>query len=319
MFSSFFYDRLSVMPSCWSFTLAALSVLIIQGMTSLAFAQELSEKTPQEEWKKEIGEDVNTLANRIDSYFGQTRADDERSGSTLRLAPQLQVGEFMTPQTSVDLRLNLHLRNLEQFGHEIGDKLFGLNSDPSDDPTGSKPSGTSKSNREEWNWTKSIETHAAGLAPPTYGVLVRVRKNYPGKRKWIHRFWWSIGWDNDLLWENNANFSSDYAIGKNLLFRWFNQWTYNMSSSLQTTSQGPSFYQTVSDHLSVSYDARMNMAVEAGAWVLDNYSFGSTIRRRLKNRWIFLEVDPVVDFGRSHFFQRQLSVLAKVEFVFGDI
>ena len=283
----------------------------------LSYLSALADPKPQA-WNEELGNEVNSLANRIDSYFGQQRADDEKSGSTLRLSPQLGISEFATPRPALDMRLNLHLSTVEKWGRDATDYVFKDNSADSNgevnEPIGDELSHYSPKIE---GWTQSVETHAAGLAPPVYGLLFRARKSYEW-RKWINRVWISTGWQSDSLWENNANFTSDYAVSKTLLFRFFNQWTYNMSSSLQTTSHGPSWYHTVSDKLSFSYDFRANMAVESGAWVLDNYSAAMTIRRMLKRNWIFLEIDPSVDFGRTYSFQRQLAVFAKVEFVFGN-
>lgn len=284
----------------------------------LAQASAFADPKPQT-WNEEVGYEVNSLANRIDSYFGQKRADDEKSGSTLRLSPQLGISEFSAPKPALDMRLNLHLSTVEKWGRDATDYIFKDNSSDSNDGEENEPIGDELSHYSPKveGWTQSVETHAAGLAPPVYGLLLRVRKNYDW-HKWINRVWFSTGWQSDSLWENNANLTSDYAVSKTLLFRFFNQWTYNMSSSLQTTAQGPSWYHTYSDKLSFSYDFRVNMAIESGAWLLDNYSATMTIRRMLKRNWIFLEIDPSVDFGRSYGFQRQLSLFAKVEFVFGN-
>ena len=270
-----------------------------------------------EDVHEDLGETVNGLANSIDSYFGDIRADDERNGSTLRITPGWNVAEFQSPQTAVDMRLNLKLKNLEQFGQDIGNKIFG--NQPSE------PSGPAKKDifgnevsADNWDWNHSVETHAAGLAPPNYGILIRLRKNLQTSQM-VHRFWWSTGWQSDTLWENNANFSSDYKINKRWLFRWFNQWTWNMSSSLQTTSHGPSFYQSVSDNFSIAYDTRINMQIIAGSWDLNNYGFTATFRRRLKNRWMYLQIIPGINFAYANSFQRALSFFAGLEMVFGDI
>jgi hypothetical protein len=294
----------------WS--LATLPAWIVLFVATASLAQ--TENINTEDLHDELAEHVNSLANYIDSYFGQIRADDERSGSTLRIAPQFVVGEFATPQASVDTRVNLRLKNFERLGQNIVDRMFNYE-DPEDKPLEEELNSQGKAPE---GWTRNIEAHSAGIAPPTYGILVRFRRNWQ-RETWIHRFYWSTGWSSDSLWQSDANFSSDHALSKEVLFRWFNQWSYNLSSSLQTTSHGPSIYHTLSEKLSISYDARVNYAVESSAIVLDDYSLGTSLRRRLNRKWIFLEIDPSVSFGRIHQFQRQLNILAKIEFVFGDL
>ena len=269
-----------------------------------------------EDLREDLGDSVNGFANSIDSYFGDIRADDERSGSTMRITPNWNVSEFATPQTAVDVRLNLKLKNLEQFGQDINDKIFGPAA-PENKAAQKKDIFGNDVSADNWNWNRSIETHAAGLAPPNYGILVRFRKNYQTAQM-VHRFWWSTGWQSDVLWENNANFSSDYKINKRWLLRLFNQWTWNMSSSLQTTSHGPSFFQTISDNLSMSYDLRFNMQIIASSWDLNNYGASMTMRRRLSNRWMYLTITPGINFAYVNSFQRALSFFAGLEMVFGD-
>jgi len=282
----------------------------------LLFSPFATAESASDNWNDQVGVEVNSLANSIDSYFGEIRADDESSGSTLRLAPQFQAAEYATPQSTFDMRLNLKLRNLEKLGQDVSDKVMQNTQENLDRVIDGDQPATHRD--RQWGWSRNLETRVAGVNPVNYGSLVRIRRNFQDDL-WVHRFWWSGGWSNDLLWLTEANFSSDYALQKYLLFRWINQWTDNLSSSLQTTSHGPSLFQSITDNLSVSYDARVNMAIEAGAWVLNDYSFGTAVRRRLRNRWIFLELDTGVDFARQHSFARQLNVLAKIEFVFGSI
>ena len=264
-------------------------------------------------WKSRLDNRINSLANSLDSYFGDIRADDESHHSTVRISPGETIGEFNSPQSAVDIRANLRMTNLEKLGRDLERNIFGSNENH-DEQEGETEA--QKKYDEQWGWHRTIESRLIGAAPPAYGSLIRWRKNFQ-EDQIIHRYWASIGWLSNTLWEDNMNFSSDFEMSKSLLFRWFNQWTWNMSSSLQSTSHGPSIYDSISDRLKISYDFRINMAIENHAWVLDNYILSATLRRQMNRKWIFLEATPSISFGRIYGFDRDLAIFARVEFVFG--
>ena len=68
-------------------------------------------------YPEEFGETVSGavvgLANRIDSFFGDARSDDERNGSTLRIIPSYTLFSNQPAVSELGFNLNLKLINLE--------------------------------------------------------------------------------------------------------------------------------------------------------------------------------------------------------------
>jgi len=283
---------------------------------------------PVEIVQQDLSERVVSLANQLDSFFGLKRADDEKNGSTLRIIPSHQMREYATPVSEFEIRLNLKLLNLEKQGRALEDRIFSRDKKEEEEQLDVKPA--TKADRayeaeqkrqrelqEQWGWNYNFENRIIVKNPLGLLSKIRVRKNFEGDI-FTHRFFNEFGWHSDTLWQENANFSSDYPLSDTLLYRFSNELNWIFRTNIITSSHGPSLIKSLSAQDSISYDARINGVIQSFNWTLDNYGLGVTYRRQLDNKWIFYDLNPSLYFSRAENFKRAFAFFIRFEFVFGD-
>ncbi len=288
------------------------------------------EKSVTEDMQKNVSKRVVSLANRLDSIFGEKRSYDEKNGSTLRLIPSYRVSEYATPIAELEINLNLKLLNLEREGRQLEERIFSPNDEaaPEDtldlieDPKYKNNEYEREQERlrieqEQWGWNYNVESRIVVKAPLGFFSKLRARKNFRGD-KFTHRFYNEFGWDSTTYWQELASFSSDRELTRKLLFRFNNELNWFFQTNAISSSHGPSLIQSLGPRDSISYDLRANGVIEKFGWTLDSYGPSVTYRRQLQRKWIFYELSPAITFSRVNNFKRALSFFMRVEFVFGD-
>ena len=289
-----------------------------------------SEKSVTEDMQKDVSKRVVSLANRLDSLFGEKRSYDEKNGSTLRLIPSYRVSEYATPVAELEINLNLKLLNLEREGRELEERIFSPQGEPApedtldliEDPKYKNNEYEREQERlrieqEQWGWNYNVESRVVVKAPLGFFSKLRARKNFRGD-KFTHRFYNEFGWDSTSYWQELASFSSDKELTRKLLFRFNNELNWYFYTNAISSSHGPSLIQSLSPKDSISYDLRANGVIERFVWTLDSYGPSVVYRRQLERKWIFYELNPAITFSRLNNFKRELSFFMRVEFVFGD-
>lgn len=308
---------------------SALVVLLAFLVGARASAQDTlpSEKAPRrspqemlDETQARISRRLIQLANRLDSFFGEKRADDELNRSSVRLLYDYRVRDEKRPIDETEVRFNIRLPNLE--------RLFRLSVSKNDEaPTASSggpqanssqtlaPPQLSGDAREPWRFRAD-----AGLNvnfPPVVFARSRLRKNWHAA-PFIHRFVGEVGWFSDQGWGQNNSLFHDYALRKNLLFRFVHDQSWQITIKEFRTTHGPSLLQTLTDQDALSYNARVATQAE-GIWFASNYSLSVSYRRNLTGDWLFGEIVPTLDFPRAERFRRAPSILLRIESLFAQL
>lgn len=265
---------------------------------------------------------VFTLSNRLDSFFGEKRADDEANLSTLRLVHSNYFSESGAQSDDFQARMNLRLKNIEDFGLRLQESILRFFELDNSAAGSGGPEGTGgqieKARAELKKWNLNWENRVGITRTLDLFSILRARRNFEGD-PFTHRFYQEVGWSNIDEWQAVTSLNSDKELTPALLFRIINEFHWAMTAHTYTTTHGPSFIQSLDENNSISYDARFFTKEEEQAWYGEGSSLGVNFRRRFQNRWLFLDISPQVSFARATNFHRDLNITIRLEAAMGDL
>lgn len=260
-----------------------------------------------------LGGRVNTVANRLDLFFADQRADDELARSRIRLRQTYEVRERALMKDEFQFRLNIRLPRLqEKFKFEWEERQKKQKKETS------KESNSEQQVRQEldtsWQYRSDIGVNAS--IPPRIFFRNRLRKNWQ-TGDLIHRFVEEISWFSDRDWEQNTSVDTDYSISEHRLFRFNNSSDWKITRKDFRTSHGPSIRQQITDDDAISYGISMSTIVNNGVWYVDNYRVAPTYRRNLYKQWLYMDLIPGLDFPKMWSFRRTPFIALQIEALFG--
>jgi hypothetical protein len=255
------------------------------------------------------------LANRLDSFFGEQRADDELNRSSIRVSYDYRLRMEKKPLSDTQVRFNLRLPNLEKmFRFSVRKNETQENdSTPKENLSQQKREDSEeKKEKEPWRFRSDVGLNVA--YPPIVFARSRLRKNW--RWTWlVQRFAVELAWFSDQGAIQDITLFHDHAMADDLLFRFTNQQIWRFNDELFSTSHGPSLIKDITDNDALSYNFRVSTRVR-DAWFVDNYSVGVAYRRNVKGQWLFAEVGPTLDFPKRESFRRAPSILFRLETLF---
>lgn len=267
-----------------------------------------------------FGMQANTVANRLDLFFADQRADDELARSRFRIRQRYEVRDQALLNDDFQIRMNIRLPKLEdRFKFEYKDK--GKDEEKAKKEKEKAKSGeTTELARNEldrsWQFKSDIGVNAS--IPPKIAARARVRKNFSSGEV-IHRFVEEIGWFSDRDWEENTTFDSDFTIDDDRLIRFRNYSDWKVTRKDFVTSHGPVFFQRLADDDAISTGTGLSTIVTGGSWYVTNYSVSATYRRNLYKQWIYMDATPGIDFPKVSSFRRTPFFAVQFEVLFGGI
>ncbi len=263
-----------------------------------------------------VDESVTKVANRLDSFFGTQRADDELNRSQIRLIYAYTIHEAR-PKGDFGFRVNLRLQNLEDFGKRTFESLMGWTTKKTPAEKAKAIAEEKKKLEDPNRWLFRQDVGVIASVPPRVFYRTRLRKTWEGQRM-IHRYVEELGWYSDQQWLNQSSFESDRAISTSHLFRLYHEKNWAITDKEFTTSHGPSIIHKISESDALSYNARAHTRIK-GPWYLNGYTLSVGYRRRLRGNWLYGDVTPALDFPKETSFRRAPSILFRVEIMFGGI
>lgn len=259
-----------------------------------------------------FGMRVNTVANRLDLFFADQRADDELARSRIRIRQRYEVRERASLRDDFIIRFNIRLPKLEEkFKFEFEDKsakkerqkaISGANEDIAQNELNKK-----------WQFRADVGVNAS--IPPRVFTRARVRKNMTSGDI-IHRFVEEVAWYSDRDWEENTSLDSDLSLGDEVLLRFRNTSDWKVTRKDFKTGHGPSLIQKISDNDAISFNAGLTTIVDE-SWYVDNYRLSINYRRNLYKQWIYFDFIPGLDFPKIWSFRRTPFIAVQLEVLFG--
>jgi len=271
-----------------------------------------------ETFHENVSRRVTDLATRIDSFFGDSRALDARNKSSAVVSLSQDIPEGGIPTPNFGVALNLKLTNLERAGKELENSVLG-NGFEKINPTEEEVPKGPQITEDIRPWRLVLDQQLGAKWLPTYSAKLRASKDFD-TGEFLQHFSVNYGWDTENIWNSRIILETDYALNSNWLFRWTNEGHWYFSRVLITTSHGPSFFHTINDYTSMSYNFRYDTEyIDNTLFYASGYSASVTFRRDLFKKWIFLDLVPSINFPRKKDFARVLNFGIRIECIFGDL
>ena len=282
--------------------------LLISSLVLASPAEEPEEKHVKilESARKVLGDQVNNLANRIDMFFADERADDELARSRIRIKEGYTVREWAKGLERRQIRINLTLPKLQdKFKFEFENKTKKKK-------TSSNTAQTPKLNER---WQFRADTGVVTSVPPVIFTRARLRKNKQ-TGDIIHRFVQELSWFSDRDWEETTNLFSDHSIDEVKLFRFTNTANWKITRKQFRTTHGPSLLEQLTIDDAISYGMYFSTTVDNDSWFVDNYRLSFNYRRNLYKQWLYSDINPGLDFPKQWSFRRTPFIFFSLEALF---
>jgi hypothetical protein len=281
-----------------------------------------AEKLYPQELGQDLSEMVLTLSNRLDSFFGEERPDDEPNGSVLRVVPSYTFYDGAKGLFELGVNLNLKLRNLEakakKIETSIKEELLPDKLTKNEVNQNQKKVNATKAKEEAESWHYNIESKLAARPAIYYSGKIKVRRGFEDAI-FLHQFSLSYGWDTDDKWNQRTSFNTDRALSSDVLFRFSNDVTWLISRDSFQSSHGPSIIQTINKYNSVSYNMRYIMGILDETYQHIESNMNIHFRHGTPSKKIFVDLIPTYSYPVAQDFKENRSLQIRIEYLFGDI
>lgn len=259
--------------------------------------------------------EANSVANRLDSFFADQRADDELGRSVVRLRTQYTIRERAIGDFRYQTRFNILLPKIQEklkrdfFKQKTKKKKAGVLTRGYYYPSYGEEELNTK-----WQFHSDAGVNVS-LTPRVF-TRGRIRKNFRAG-KIINRFVEELGWYSDDQWLNVISLTSDKKNSENILFRFVNEIRWEVTHHRGTSSHGPSILQQVSDEEALSYNMRGYNQADGNTIFFSNFQLSTTYRRDIYRSIFYFDVTPGLDFPKNWSFRRNPFILFQLEFLLG--
>ena len=278
-----------------------------------------------------------SLANQIDSFFGDDRNFQETNKSVLQIDATRVMQQGNTPNIALTYKAKFHLPNAQKRLRLI------LESNPDQNLPGQTLA--QQLQQQEASIFKSVAT------PDSYGAAIRFENkegspfqlNADGGLKAdsgqqfynysVHPFARSsasytqplksvqLKWTESLFWFNttgvgeNTQLDVDHHYTDKVLFRATTGATFLVSNEDYTFHQDFSIFDTLNEQASLLYQISAN-GVSRPVAEITEYVALVLYRRRVHQDWIFLDINPQLHYPKANEFQLNAELILRLEFMF---
>lgn len=264
------------------------------------------------------------LSNRVDSFFGTERGDDEANGSRLRVFYDNSFVQDQKWDRKLDLRFSLRLPNLQKllsFSYDSDRKKKREEVSIKDEPTSATsdlaPPSPSKLLETLKKWNFGFNTGLRVGFPPNPFATARLRRTFlfgPFEFNPTQEATWFL---RDGV---NLTFSHDLEtrLAHDLLFRVVNTAFWLESTNEVSTSHGPVLFHQLSPRRAISYSL-LASGLNRPKFAINNYALSLLYRQRIVSNWVFVDVSPTLSYPRSNGWKEVYSLFVRIEALFGSL
>jgi len=270
---------------------------------------------------KKVSDTILLFTNRIDSFFGNRRGDEEANGSKLRIFFDHNIQEYVKDKSRVDMRMTLKLPQLEKLFQ------FKFNRDPKKEQILNQVKANSNSSSKLENildipyklfqkWSYGISTGIKVAIPPDPYLRARLRRtivfsgfefNPTQSVSWYLKEGVGYSMSNDL----------DYKLADWGLFRLVNSLSWTDATDEILTTQGPNFFLPLSDKTAIQFYAYA-LGRNKPTYYIKQYSAGANYRKSIYSNWAFVSISPSISWPKTRNWNSVLSLNFRIEAVFGS-
>lgn len=310
-------------------------LLLMAALTSVGFSDEDAGEddaespiitTPMEtvdDTHTTVSEMIETMAKRVDQFFGNDRAFQESNETSLQISLDYISEEDNVAQFESRVRGKLVLPGTERRLRLI------VESDPEElDPEspGKNPIDALESTnnyiiglegerlRGDWQFRPSLGVKP-GMSPQLYGRVRAIR--YFDLDKWVARFQSTAAWFSSDGKSLSATTDFDRRINDKLLFRASTGLRWRIDDEVTDASQVFTLYQRMASKAKLAYDIGV-IGNDETNWRVTDQFVRLRYRRLVYKDWAFMEIQPMASWPETNDFHEELSLLVRLELNFGS-
>lgn len=269
----------------------------------------------------------DTLAERLDQYFGSPRYDLEKAASIVRLRQSYAWDESRDDIHKTSVRGKLRLPNLEQRLNLIfsGDS----DEDGEDDINDTRDVGNSLPNNDrgvdlqfidETSKRHQLEFRAGIRSGFKARLSARYRYSLALTERWAIRFSEEPEWLDTEGFKLITRFDTGYTLSDTSHLRWENRLDYGEKTLGVEWRSVLSSRNVIDDQSAVSFYLSSNGRTRPG-YLTREYAIGSIYRVNIWRKWLFVELEPAYRWRRdlaSDNREGAATVIARLEVVFSE-
>lgn len=273
---------------------------------------------------QQVSSTILLISNRIDSFFGSQRGDDEANGSRLRLFYDTTYQQNQRANSKADIRFTLRLPTLENF-FKLDFKREGGVTPPTNEELekaesqSTPPDPTPKQLLiQASKWTFNFNAGLRLDIPPNIFARARLRRTFTLFNAFEFNPTQEATWFREEGFGLNFTHDLDYPITNDLLFRIVNSAFWRDETDLITTSHGPTLFHQLSSRRAISYSAQAQ-GVGRPFFYINAYVGSINYRQLVHSNWMFFNFSPSVSFPKDNDWKEVYTLFIRLEAVFGTI
>lgn len=295
-------------------------------ISSHAFASEV------DSLDNDVRSDLHRLADRVDEIFGTSRADNNKSSSTLRLTANETVENMKPDNPSFGVRFNMKLATLDRWASELkawANRKWHHIEEELETSTGVAAKVAKKKAEEEAAqskaklatpvekdpWRFSLEKKISVSLHPSFDARARVGKDFE-VFSLLHTFVFEGGWTTSDLWISSLSFASSHHLAPKWILSFGNSVTYAISHRSFVTGHGPALAYLMGEHEALSFSFSMGTSVSDHDWSAQSYTVASGYRLETWHNQLYFTFNPYLSFPRDNRFHGEPGLNSSLELVF---
>lgn len=267
--------------------------------------------------------EMRYLVDSVDDVIGGSRADDNRSYSTLRVKSNWENRHSQVPgPPRIHANLALKLGKLTDWQNDI-QEWFQSHLDRVTELWKKTEGQTTNKAIEEKKveppqvdpWRFTFEPHAAWSLPePLFSFTARVRKDFQYPLV-LHSFSPTVGWSTRQRWETAISLTSSSQLATHFMGSFLNSVNWAWNEKTFSAAQGPSFSYLLSSHQVLSLGATVGSSIEHKVLFAQSYNISAGYRLTAFHDKVFIFVNPFLDYQKSRHFGSDPGIAFSVEIV----
>lgn len=273
---------------------------------------------------------VETLAQRIDTFFGEDRVYEEATGTHIQVRSSLVFDQDGELDYDVKFRAKLKLPQLRskfKLVIESEDKdgaLDDFNQDSRRESLTGELEHTDVSASLQYmfqqtkRWNISLRPGLKLSNPVEAFLRLRMSGTLQINHRWLSRGTTQFGYYSEEGWGSDWRLDLERRTGSQDFFRSSsNVWWRENSPGNQFLSQTFLITHILSPRTSVAFE--VGVAGETRPKLEDTSYFSSVrYRRDIHRGWLFIELKPQVEFARENDFDEDVSLFVTLEALLGE-
>lgn len=273
-------------------------------------------------WHGRLSTNIVTWVDRFDRRFGDARLPDDARGTWVRFRTELEARESESLDLGLDLKVRVALPALRERVHLVLDDLAGTEDGDDlekviDAVQDSRPDTAL---RFVLRQTRRVRVHVdAGLRlsdPVQYFPRLRARHTVGGRR-WEARATQTVVWYSEDGWDETSELRLSRPLPHGFLFRSTSQLRWTEQRKGVTPTQRFTLYKMAGRN---ALQCGVSATGPGEPYEDENlYTLGAGWRRPIYRDWLFLEINPRLEFAETERYDATPVVMFVIEAMFGDL